>query len=72
MELLALFLEMNSIWCVLSLATSYKWEVNQMDMNPTFFHVDLQEEIYMQQPLGYVHNDSIIIYRINKSLYGLK
>jgi len=43
-----------------------------MDVNPTFFHVDLQEEIYMQQPLGYVLNDSIIIYSINKYLYGLK
>ena len=43
-----------------------------MDVNQTFLHVDLEEEIHMQQPLGYVHNDSIIIYSINKYLYGLK
>jgi hypothetical protein len=50
--------KMNSIHLVLALATSYKWEVHQMDVKSTFLHGDLQEEIYMEQPPGYIQNDS--------------
>jgi hypothetical protein len=49
---------MNSIRLVLSLAASHKWEVHHMDVKSAFLHGDLKEEIYMEQPLGYVHNDS--------------
>jgi hypothetical protein len=64
--------KMNSIHLVLALATSHKWEVHQMDVKSTFLHGDLQEEIYMEQPLGYVQNDSSLVCHLKKSLYGLK
>jgi hypothetical protein len=63
---------MNSIRLVLSLAASHKWEVHQMDVKSAFLHGDLKEEIYMEQPLGYVHNDSSLVCCLNKYLYGLK
>jgi hypothetical protein len=63
---------MNSIRLVLALAASHKWEVHQMDVKSAFLHGDLQEEIYMEQPPGYVQNDSSVICRLKKSLYGLK
>jgi hypothetical protein len=44
--------KMNSIHLVLALATSHKWEVHQMDVKSSFLHGDLQEEIYMEQPLA--------------------
>jgi hypothetical protein len=40
--------KMNSIFLVLSLASSHKWEVHQMDVKSDFLHVDFQEEIYME------------------------
>jgi hypothetical protein len=43
-----------------------------MDVKSTFLHGDLQEKIYMEQPPGYVHNDSILVCRLKKYLYGLK
>ena len=43
-----------------------------MDVKSAFLHGDLQEEIYMEQPLGYVQNNSSLVYRLKKSLYGLK
>ena len=53
-ETFSLVEKMNSIQLVLSLAASYKWEVHQMDVKCAFLHEDLQEEIYMEQPPGYV------------------
>jgi hypothetical protein len=46
--------KMNSICLVISLVASHKWEFHQMDVKSSFFHGYLQEEIYMEQPPGYV------------------
>jgi hypothetical protein len=46
--------KMNSIHLVLALAASHKWEFHQMDVKSSFLHGDFQEEIYMEQPPGYV------------------
>ena len=43
-----------------------------MDVKFVFLHGDLHEEIYIEQPPGYVQNNSSIVYRLMKSLYGLK
>ena len=64
--------KMNSIYLVLSLAASHKWELYQMYVKSAFLHGDLKEEIYMEQPLGYVQNESSLVCHLKKSLYGLK
>ena len=64
--------KMNSIHLVLSIAALHNWEVHQMDFKYALLHGDLQEEIYMEQPHGYVQNNSILFYHLKKSLYGLK
>eukprot|EP00253_Pinus_taeda_P023581 PITA_23581 len=64
--------KMNSVHLVLSLAASFKWEVHQMDVKSTFLHGDLHEEIYMEQPIGFIQTDSSLVCRLKKSLYGLK
>ena len=38
---------------LLSVATAFDFEVEQMDVKTTFLHGDLQEEIYMKQPEGF-------------------
>eukprot|EP00253_Pinus_taeda_P002405 PITA_02405 len=63
---------MNSIHLVLSLAASFKWDVHQMDVKSAFLHGDLHEEIYMEQPTGFIQTDSSLVCRLKKSLYGLK
>eukprot|EP00253_Pinus_taeda_P004795 PITA_04795 len=63
---------MNSIRLVLSLAASFEWEVHQMDVKSTFLHGDLHEEIYMEQPPGFIKTDSSLVCRLKKSLSGLK
>eukprot|EP00253_Pinus_taeda_P003631 PITA_03631 len=59
---------MNSIHLVLSLPASFKWEAHQMDVKSAFLH----EEIYMEQPIGFIQTDSSLVCRFKKSLYGLK
>jgi hypothetical protein len=55
----------------LSIEEAKGWEVHQMDVNSTFLHDDLSEEIYMEKPQGFMQ-DSSLVYRLKKSLYGLK
>jgi hypothetical protein len=43
-----------------------------MDVKSTFFHGYFQEEIYMEQSPGYVQNDSSLVFRLKKYLYGIK
>ena len=42
-----------------------------MDVKCAFLNGDITEEIYMQQPQGFVSNSSFVC-RLKKSLYGLK
>ena len=43
-----------------------------MDIKSAFLHGNLQEGIYMEQPPGYVQNNSSLVCHLNKSLYVLK
>jgi hypothetical protein len=44
---------MTSIRTILSLVAVEDLHLEQLDVNTTFLHGDLEEEIYMQQPQGY-------------------
>eukprot|EP00253_Pinus_taeda_P028004 PITA_28004 len=63
---------MNSICLVLSLANCFKWEDHQMDVKSAFLHGELHEEIYIEQPLGFIQTDCSLVCQLKKSLYGLK
>ena len=43
-----------------------------MDVKSTFLHGDLHEEIYMEQPPGFIQTNSSLVRQLKKSLYGLK
>jgi hypothetical protein len=44
-----------------------------MDVKTTFLHGDLEEEIYMKQPEGFVvKGKKELVCNLKKSLYGLK
>jgi hypothetical protein len=45
---------LTSIRFMLSIAAAFDFEVEQMDVKTTFLHGDLEEEIFMKQPKGYV------------------
>ena len=44
-----------------------------MDVKTTFLHGDLEEDIYMNQPKGFMEKGKKeLVCRLKKSLYGLK
>lgn len=63
--------KMQIVRCIISLAASKKWHLHQLDVNNTFLHEDLYEEVYMTPPEGY-YNPFNKVCRLRKSLYGLK
>ena len=72
-EIFAPVVKMTSIRTILSIATSMDLEIKQLDVKTTFFHGELDEEIYMQQPEGFVEKGKEnLLCRLKKSLYGLK
>jgi hypothetical protein len=70
-ETFSLVAKMDSIHLELSIAVEKGWEVHHMDVKNAFLHDDLFEEIYMEQRQGFMQ-DLSLVYRLKKSLYGLK
>jgi hypothetical protein len=64
---------MTTIRVLLSLAASYGLIVHQMDVKKTFLNGELDEEIYMDQPDGFVvKGEDQKVCKLLNSLYGLK
>lgn len=63
----------QSICIVLALTMFKGWHVHQMDVGAAFLYAPLQEEIYMQQPDGYIESGKEhLVCLLHKALYGLK
>ncbi|WVZ58553.1 hypothetical protein U9M48_008818, partial [Paspalum notatum var. saurae] len=64
---------MTTIRVLLSLAVSYGLIIHQMDVKTAFLNGELEEEIYMEQPDGFVvKGQESKVCKLLKSLYGLK
>jgi hypothetical protein len=63
--------KMDSIHLELSITEAKGWEVHHMNMKNAFLHGGHFEEIYMDKPDGFMQ-DSFLVCRLKKSLYGLK
>ena len=65
--------KMTSIRLFISLVATYNWDLHQLDIKNVFLHGDLQEEVSIEQPSGFVAQGEIRrVCRLRKSLYGLK
>ncbi|RVW79044.1 Retrovirus-related Pol polyprotein from transposon TNT 1-94 [Vitis vinifera] len=62
-----------SVRLLLSMAAMCSWPLYQLDIKNAFLHGDLVEEVYMEQPPGFVaQGESGLVCRLRRSLYGLK
>nr|GEY47047.1 hypothetical protein [Tanacetum cinerariifolium] len=48
------------------------WELHHMDVQNAFLHGDLNEQVYMKIPPGFSSQRSGRVFRLRKSLYGLR
>jgi hypothetical protein len=65
--------KMTTIRAIIAMAAAKGWSLHQMDVNNVFLHGDLQVEVYMEQPPGYVdQTHPNLVCRLKKALYGLK
>jgi hypothetical protein len=65
--------KMTTIRVIIALAIAKGWSLHQMDVKNVFLHGDLHEEVYMEQPLGYVDQTHLdLVCRLEKALYDLK
>ena len=63
----------DSFRVIMALVAHFDMELHQMDVKTAFLNGDLNEEVYMMQPEGFVANDSgKLVCRLKKSIYGLK
>jgi histone deacetylase 1/2 len=65
--------KMSTIRIILSIVVSKGWSMRQLDVQNTFLHGVLDEEVYMKQPPGYVDKTKPnYVCKLDKALYGLK
>jgi hypothetical protein len=63
----------SSIRTLLSIVAMHDYELEQIDVKTAFLHGELEEDIYMEQPEGFVvPGKENLVCRLKKSLYGLK
>ena len=71
-EVFAPVARLDTIRLILAIATRYSWNVFQLDVKSVFLHGELKEEIYVQQPNGFVKKgEEEKVYKLKKALYDL-
>ncbi|BBN70319.1 multidrug resistance-associated protein 9 [Prunus dulcis] len=64
---------LDTIRTLIALAAQKEWNMYQLDVKSAFLNGVLKEEVYVEQPQGFVQkNEEIKVYKLNKALYGLK
>ena len=64
---------LDTIRILLAVVAQMNWKVYQLDVKSAFLNGVLHEEIYVEQPEGFVKNEEKDkVYLLKKALYGLK
>ena len=72
-ETFAPLARLESIWILLAIACHMNFKHYQMDVKSALLNEMLQEEVYVEQPKGFVdpHRPDDV-YKLERALYGLK
>jgi len=64
---------MDTIRLVLALTAKKGRSLFQLDVKSAFLYGELNEEVYVEQPSGYIVKEAeIMVYNLRRALYGLK
>ena len=63
----------TSIKTIIAIASTVGWKLDQMDVKTAFLNGIIEEEVYKEQPEGFiVHGKDSHICKLKEALYGLK
>ena len=72
-ETFSLVVRFTSIGFILAIVAHMDLELFQMDVKTTFLNGELDEEIYMEQPVGFIiQGQERKVCKLNRSTYGFK
>ncbi|MDF3573139.1 reverse transcriptase domain-containing protein, partial [Enterobacter cloacae] len=64
---------LKSIRILLAIAAHYDYEICQMDVKTAFLNENIEEDLYMEQPKGFVScGEDHKVCKLQRSIYGLK
>ena len=63
----------DTIRLIMALAAHQNWDIYQLDVKSAFLHGELKENVYIEQPKGFVKKgEEGKVLKLKKALYGLK
>nr|CAH66624.1 OSIGBa0115A19.5 [Oryza sativa] len=72
-EVFAPVARMETVRLLIAVAANKGWEIHHMDVKSAFLNGDLEEEVYVVQPPGFIEKGKEgQVLRLKKALYGLK
>ncbi|KAJ9551621.1 hypothetical protein OSB04_015666 [Centaurea solstitialis] len=72
-EVFAPVARIETVRLLIALAASKGWELHHLDVKSAFLHGELQEEVFVHQPEGFVKKGrEDLVYKLIKALYGLR
>lgn len=72
-EIFAPVTRIETVRLLLALAAKHGWEVHHLDVKTAFLNGELQEDVYVVQPEGFVKKgQEHLVYKLIKALYGLR
>ena len=72
-EIFSRIAKIGRIRTLIAISASKRWSLYQLDIKNAFLNGELQEEVYMSQPVGFEdENYPDFVCRLKKALYGLK
>ncbi len=72
-EIFAPVARYTTIRSIMSLASVLGWKLHQMDVKTAFLNGEVEQEVYVEQPDGFVeHSKESHVCKLKKALYGLK
>ena len=64
---------LDTIRAIIAFAASKGWKLYQLDVKSAFLNGELKEEVYVDQPQGFIlKGKEEKVYKLKKALYGLK
>ena len=70
-EFFTLVARVETIRVLLAIAAQLGWSVHHLDMKSAFLNRDIEEDIYVKQPEGFMKNgEENKVYKLHKALYG--